>query len=528
MPSLSYFADLYLSAYRTLCSRKTHTPAIYAVFLSTICGIALASKTGPTVLYTSSESNKFTSVFPPQPWLPRFPSFHTRNSEPDGQCTSEKPVEISEPTSARINAITPEKTSPMTVPATEYRSTSLNTRDGTLQLLLTAKKAHGVYKKISSATAHAAGQHFDEQPSVVNSLTPPTSAINSVSPQYSLTGSPISWHGGEIMAKSINVYYVWYGNWAASSQHILRGFINSFATRTYPSDNSVHSWFDIMLQYKDNMNYVHQYLVLADEFSDSYSQGRALRGDNAVAAIVQRAIRAGLGGAGGDPFGAYIVLTWSDVSQSGSQGSFCNEYCGWHDNYASGSTHIKYAFVGYGPSDCGCSSGYPSINNDDSADGAVNVLAHELAEMITDPLGTAWFDVKGNEAADKCAGIYSTEAGQMHQLKSGGFYNLVGTGNWKFLIQALWDRYSQACRLQSQWYYEALSLNVGAYYSFFAKRTYLGLEGTVQAADPLGGGCTNWQNFAAMNIRWNVKDGKPNHLGCGRVYLWNQFSCWGR
>jgi len=44
------------------------------------------------------------------------------------------------------------------------------------------------------------------------------------------------------------------------------------------------------------------------------------------------------------------------------------------------------------------------------------VTSHEIREAVTDPLGNAWYDSKGNEADDKCV---------WHNL-----YKIAGTGFW--------------------------------------------------------------------------------------------------
>src|SRR5262249_27610226 len=44
-------------------------------------------------------------------------------------------------------------------------------------------------------------------------------------------GKPIKYHGGPVMANPVNIYVIWYGNWAASpnsgAQPIITDFLNS-------------------------------------------------------------------------------------------------------------------------------------------------------------------------------------------------------------------------------------------------------------------------------------------------------------
>uniref|UniRef100_A0A453QJJ2 Uncharacterized protein n=1 Tax=Aegilops tauschii subsp. strangulata TaxID=200361 RepID=A0A453QJJ2_AEGTS len=88
-------------------------------------------------------------------------------------------------------------------------------------------------------------------------------------------------------------------------------------------------------------------------------------------------------------------------------------------------------------------------------DGMVSVIAHELAEMASNPLANAWY-AGGDpsfptEIADLCEGIYGTGGGGAYtgQLltdgRSGAAYNLNGVGGRRFLVQWVWDPYRSYC-----------------------------------------------------------------------------------
>eukprot|EP00271_Cylindrocystis_brebissonii_P001363 TRINITY_DN11637_c0_g1_i1.p1 TRINITY_DN11637_c0_g1~~TRINITY_DN11637_c0_g1_i1.p1 ORF type:complete len:556 (+),score=9.37 TRINITY_DN11637_c0_g1_i1:322-1989(+) len=467
----------------------------------------------PRISFTALHSVTPVTSSAPRPWLPRLPSFHT-DSAPDGQCTSTEPVRTADPASASNDG----KSMPMGA-GTALRSLSGRTRDTSIHSSSTEKSSRGVHK-----TNPYFMLNQTMQDSGVNSASSVASGRR-VSPR-ALDSSPIYWNGGPIMSRTINVYFIWYGNWAESAKNILRTFVNSIGVRTYPSgQNSVRSWWEILIEYYDSYNYVPQFVRLTGEYNDNYSQGRSLSGSSAVKAVVQRAI----GYPGGDPFGVYMVMTASDVTQGDSGGSFCNNYCGWHTYYTSGSSTIKYGFVGYPSTSCGgCRGGHNSVNGDKGADAAVSTFAHELAEAVTDPLINAWQDKKGNENADKCAWMVEDSIWRLQKTSSGGEYNLVGNGNMKFLVQYMWDRTLQTCRLQSRYYWYPISSNVGAYVSFYSSNSYTGWKGDVQAGDPLGNGCANApSSVGSLTIRWNVNDGKANHLGCGILIVWNQPNCWG-
>ncbi len=120
---------------------------------------------------------------------------------------------------------------------------------------------------------------------------------------------------------------------------------------------------------------------------------------------------------------------------------FCSQYCGWHSS-ASG---YKFAFVGVPPSSCtGCYAQSSSPNGDAGIDGAVSVVAHELAEAATNPLGTGWyFQSKTTyvENCDQCAWNFP-DATYVNGYK----YNIV-VGEKNYLIQSNWNLNTKTCTM---------------------------------------------------------------------------------
>ena len=70
---------------------------------------------------------------------------------------------------------------------------------------------------------------------------------------------------------------------------------------------------------------------------------------------------------------------------------------------------------------------------DAGADYEVNTLGHEIEETTTDMMGTAWFDRRGYENADKCAWTWGTT----YTTASGGKANM-NLGGKDFLVQRNW------------------------------------------------------------------------------------------
>jgi Phosphate-induced protein 1 conserved region len=135
-----------------------------------------------------------------------------------------------------------------------------------------------------------------------------------------------------------------------------------------------------------------------------------------------------------DPNTVYAIFTGSGVNLGGGFGS---QYCAYHTHgtvNVNGNQTVLYAAMPYNqefPS--GCTSGYASPNTDVAANSEVNTLAHEIEETTTDELGTAWYDNRGYENADKCAWTWGT----INTAPGGGTYNMILSSKY-FLIQRNW------------------------------------------------------------------------------------------
>jgi len=233
------------------------------------------------------------------------------------------------------------------------------------------------------------------------------------------------------MTGTTNVYYVWYGNWSGNS-----------ATTILP-DLASHiggsPYFNINTSYYDAVGtHVVDDVRFAGSTTDNYSQGTALT-DASIQAIVSSALTSHR--LPTDPNAVYFVLTSSDVSESGGEGTFCGQFCGWHTGATLNGSTIKYSFVG-NPDRCPTACEAPdqratgtSPNGNPGADGMASVVAHELEEAVSDPLLNAWyFDVfPNNENADQCAWTFGSE----YHTANGAVAN-VRFGARDYLIQRNW------------------------------------------------------------------------------------------
>ena len=113
-------------------------------------------------------------------------------------------------------------------------------------------------------------------------------------------------------------------------------------------------------------------------------------------------------------------------------------FCAYHSFSGTGAQAVLYANMAYADV-TGCASGQSPENNA-AADSTINVVSHEHQETITDPLGTAWYDVNGDEIADKCIFTFGAALG----TNSFGQYNEV-INTHDYWLQEVWSNRATAC-----------------------------------------------------------------------------------
>jgi hypothetical protein len=241
----------------------------------------------------------------------------------------------------------------------------------------------------------------------------------------------IDYHGGPVMGtskKGVNVYIIWYGDWANQSPTGKQITQDMFA-----AIKKNNPYFGINTTYYQNNNtsqFVHNKINLKGQIDDvGKSLGSALS-DASIRTLVNNAISSGA--LPSDTNGVYFVLTTKDVNETSG---FCTAYCGWHTHASILGADIKYSFVGDAArciNSCAIQSSSP--NNNPGVDGMVSVVMHELEEAATDPDLNAWWQSStGQENADKCAWTFGTT----HTATNGSLYNMTW-GSRQFMIQQNW------------------------------------------------------------------------------------------
>ena len=185
-----------------------------------------------------------------------------------------------------------------------------------------------------------------------------------------VVGQPVLYHGGRVLTEPVNVYFIWYGDWRGNTATtILPAFVAALSNSPY---------FTINQTYQDaGGNRATAQINFAGSIEDQYSRGRDLDGNDIESVI---AAKWQAGNLPPDDRAVYLVLLSSDVNMYG----FCTFYCGYH-NYTP--ARAKYALIG-NPEACPKACIGPteiSPNHNRGADLMASVIAHELAEIVTDP-----------------------------------------------------------------------------------------------------------------------------------------------
>ncbi|KAG9145023.1 hypothetical protein Leryth_025131 [Lithospermum erythrorhizon] len=279
----------------------------------------------------------------------------------------------------------------------------------------------------------------------------------------------LKYHMGPVLSSPINIYLIWYGKWAPSQQLLIKDFLLSISTphhHTIPSP-SVSEWWHTVSYYTDQTGAnISQSVVVAGEYSDTkYSHGKYLT-RLTIQEVIISAVRT-------KPFpvdhknGIYLILTSEDVSMQ----DYCRAVCGFHYfTFPSmvGYT-LPYAWVGNSGKQCPEVCAYPFAvpgymkdgpgalrppNGDIGIDGMISVIAHELAEVSSNPLVNAWYagedPTAPTEIGDLCEGLYGSGGGggyigQIMKDGNGRSFNMNGRRGKKFLVQWIWSPVLKAC-----------------------------------------------------------------------------------
>ncbi|OZJ05819.1 hypothetical protein BZG36_00952 [Bifiguratus adelaidae] len=283
-------------------------------------------------------------------------------------------------------------------------------------------------------------------------LTYITSVLASPTKRAISSNAQLDYLGGEVVTGPVNVYLIFYGSWdLANETHHVQDYMTFF--------NNIGSsnWFDTLKLYRSNSgNSVTGPLYLQPSVIDNFSAGKSLQGNSSHIAIIEQAINHGQISQGNvDKNGLYFIIASDDVED---QSGFCTSWC----SYNSWSEELLYAFIG-NPNRCPQQC-IPSLirdkspNNDPALDSIVNMMAHELQELLTDPWGDAYriqsnnaTSAQGEEAGDMCAPPHVSSADWfqfVHRDEQGAAYNF-GLAGKNYLLQAVYNPMTKTCEMHA-------------------------------------------------------------------------------
>jgi hypothetical protein len=176
--------------------------------------------------------------------------------------------------------------------------------------------------------------------------------------------------------------------------------------QNYRSNYGTTGEFNVITQYYQNLGAGNQFIQLSNLAGNSTSNpdwfDTSAPPTNVTDAAVQGEVQRYLQQHPTDYSAVYEVFiprtSYSSSGTSDSCGGPNLAYCAYHSHYNDSTGQaVKYSIEPY-PSCSGCqSAGFSDVQNQE------HFVSHETREAVTDPLGTSWYDRRGNEADDKCA-----------------------------------------------------------------------------------------------------------------------------
>ncbi len=274
--------------------------------------------------------------------------------------------------------------------------------------------------------------------------------------------SPVVYHGGSVL-RGVTVHTIF---WAPSGYHFdgapglltlsYQAEIQQFFTDVASASGTTSNVFSVLPQYGDGSgpgSYHLSYSASADSINstDPYpAKGSQCASPAGVATCItdlqlQQEIDKQI--AANDPSGRGLNDLWfiflpPDVDQCITPG-VCdsNNFAGYHSLANVGNGAFVYASVP-DPMVEGVSPQGADPQGNPEAENALDTVAHETIEAITDPEGTAWMDPNGFEVGDDCE---QPELGTpLGYALNGSPYNQLINGH-EYLFQMMWSNAINGC-----------------------------------------------------------------------------------
>ena len=264
-------------------------------------------------------------------------------------------------------------------------------------------------------------------------------ALTAVAQNAKLT-SKMVYHNGPLLTGVRNFYTIYYGCWDEncgsagdlSTRQILADFFTSIGNSPYAQINSTYT--DASGQPAAST-----FIYGGELLDSSYSHGVDLTQSDMVGLLSKYVNNFQLPQ---DSNGIYVIITSADIASTAT--GFCSPSAPpFHGQGIVNGSIVRYMFLG-NPNRCPSVAGPqfsvtgPTPNNSYTADVLVSNLAHAINGLVTNPVGTGWYDRYGLENADKCQDALGHPAFGPTYLTANGARANVRMGGRDFLIQQNW------------------------------------------------------------------------------------------
>lgn len=272
----------------------------------------------------------------------------------------------------------------------------------------------------------------------------------------------LKYHNGELLKGRITVNLLWYGSFTPIQRSIIVDFINSLSSSSSSQGTplpSVASWWKTTEKYKGGEG--SSALVVGKQvLHPTYSLGKYLKTTHLLSL-------ASTFNNHNDLSAINVILTAKDVAVDG----FCRSRCGTHGSTrpVNGKARTAYVWVGNSEAQCPGQCAWPfhqpiygpqtpplvAPNGDVGVDGMIINLATSLAGTVTNPFNNGYFQGPATaplEAVSACTGVFGSGSypgypGRVLVDKAtGASYNAHGANGRKYLLPAMWDPQTSACR----------------------------------------------------------------------------------
>ena len=262
----------------------------------------------------------------------------------------------------------------------------------------------------------------------------------------------MTWHGGPVMHSS-DVYAIYWAPPGYSYQAGYDSAIAQYFTDVAADSGKTSNVYAVNAQYGDGAGSALYLSSFKSSLTDTNAYPASGCTDAPYTAVcltdaqIQAELQSYVAGHG-LPTGmstAYFVFFPIDVGScfdSTSNSCTYKQFCAYHGWIGSGDpSTIIYANMPYADQPtAGTKCDIESSPNGNDADATINVTSHEHNELITDPLGNAWYDSGEYENGDKCAWIFGKPIGS---TQYGAYNEAIATG--KYELQEEWSNLLSTC-----------------------------------------------------------------------------------